>query len=48
MEKEELRAKEDTYSRERKRDFKYSKAQKQVSSKQYVFGQTNIRYKKQG
>ena len=31
-----------------KRDFKYSKAQKQVSSKQYVFGQTNIRYKKQG
>ncbi len=48
MEKEELRAKRTLIAERKKRDFKYSKAQKQVSSKQYVFGQTNIRYKKQG
>lgn len=48
MEKEELRAKRTLIAEREKRDFKYSKAQKQVSSKQYVFGQTNIRYKKQG
>ena len=48
LSKEELRAKRTLIAEREKRDFKYSKAQKQVSSKQYVFGQTNIRYKKQG